>query len=134
MNKNYSPIGRDIYFHKQVSNIQIELYMMRLICFSGFIYWFLFYEYLEIVNHATIVKIIHIVIVILTKHPAPPMIIEDHNRYHIINVHLLMNVKSIAMIEMHKNFHPIMCMIGKNWISKVTFIVEYKPPTKNMFQ
>ena len=87
---------------------------------------FLFYEYLEIINNTTLLKIKQIGIVVIMKHPVPPMIIVNHNTYHIIKLHLITNVNSIVMIELHKKFLPIMCIIGKNWISKVSFIVEYQ--------
>ena len=38
MNKNYSPIGRGLFFHMQVSNMLSEIYIMHLIYFSHYSY------------------------------------------------------------------------------------------------
>ena len=89
--------------------------------FSNFIYCFLYCEYLYIMNHAALVKTIQNIICVLVKHPAPPMIIVDHNRCHIIYLHLKINTSSIVMIELPENFLRMFCMIdysGGNEYSK----------------
>ena len=67
------------------------------------------------------------------KHQVPPMIIVDHNRYHVINQLLIKKVSSIVMIEQHVNFLPEMCMIV---IADNQSIIHrgITAPYKSMFQ
>ena len=65
---------------------------------------------------------------VLAKHLVPTIIVVAHNKYQIINMHLIMNVNYTVMIELHKMFLPMMCMKEKKWIIKLAFIVEYHPP------
>ena len=44
-------------------------------------------------------KIIQNVIGFLMNHKVPTIIIVDQNRYHIIDLRLIMNVNSIVLIE-----------------------------------
>ena len=110
------------FFPNQVSNMQIEIYVMHLIFIN--LYLLFFCEYLESFNHTSILKIIQNGIGILVKHPVPAMIIVDHNIYQIINLHLLINVNSIVMIELRETFFPIMIKICGKWIFKIAFMLE----------
>ena len=106
---------------------------MQLICFSQYSYCFVFCKYIQRINHTAIVNFLQNGFGIIVKHPAPPMIIVDNNRYHIINMYLIMNFNSIAMIELQKTLLPILHMKGEKRIIKLAFIVEYQPPPENMF-
>ena len=55
---------------------------------------------------------------VLVKHPVTPMIIMDHNRDKITNLHLIMNTTIIVMIELNEILHPIMRKNVKSGSSK----------------
>ena len=92
------------FFCKQFSNTQIEIYIMHLFFSQIFIHCFLYCEYLWIINHTDIVKIIKNLIGIILKHKLPHMIIVNHNRDHNINLHHIKKFNSIIMIEHHEIF------------------------------
>ena len=61
------------------------------------------------------------------------MNILDNNKDYIINLHNIMNVNSIVIIEPNEAFLPIMHTKRKICIIKVAFIVEYQILSENMF-
>ena len=46
LNINYTQIGGDVFFHKQVSNAKIEIYIMHFKKIQKFIHCFPYCEYL----------------------------------------------------------------------------------------
>ena len=112
--KFFHKMVETLFLHNQVSNMQNDIFIMYLICFSHF--FFFFCEYLQIINPTALVKILQIGSGALLNYPAPPMIIVEHSIYHSINLYLIMKIKIIVMMELHKNIFPIICMKGMKWI------------------
>ena len=53
------------------------------------------------------------------------MVIMDNTIHRIINLIIITNVNSTAMIEKHNKILPELIMIGEMWRNMVVFIAEY---------
>ena len=120
-NKIIYKMANTLFFHKQVMNIQNDIYIIKLV-FPEILLLLLFCEYLWSINHTDLVKIFLNRVGVIVNHPVPPVIIVDNNRDHITNLHLIINVKIIVMIELYWKLLPIMHMKVWEWIIKVSFI------------